>query len=1171
MNVSGIQALLMGGLIFGLLSGCSKNQDQLFEQLSSHHTGIDFVNQLYEDENLNIITFEYFYNGAGVGIIDINNDGLQDIFFSGNMVSNRLYLNKGDMRFEDITPSAGLKTMGKWANGVSVVDINHDGWMDIYVCYSGPFQNPRQRENELYINNHNNTFTEQAVKYGLADTGHSVQAAFFDYDRDGDLDVYILTNTTDETGPNIIRQKRLHGEMNNTDKLYRNNGDNTFSDVSSLAGITIEGYGLGVSICDLNSDGWPDVFVSNDYLSNDILYINQRDGTFIDQSAEYFKHTSYSAMGNDIADYNNDGLTDLIEVDMLPPDNKRQKLMLGATNYDRYRSEIQYGYSPQFMRNTLQLNGGLNCDSVPSFSEIGQLAGIYATDWSWSPLFADIDNDGWKDLLITNGYPRDITNRDFASYKAQEFIRDGNTRLIRQKLFKAIQSLDGAHLPCFAFRNNGDLTFSDKSTSWGFTQPMYSSGAAYGDLDNDGDLDYVTNNINSVAAVFENHANEMTENHYLRIKLQGPELNKQGHGTKLTLYYGKDRVQHLEYNPYRGYQSTVEQYLHFGLGTTERIDSLLILWPDQRHQVLRNINSNQALTLQWEEAKTLERKNNSSNNQPECETIFDRQKNPGITYRHRETEYADFKIERLLPHKYSEEGPAIAAGDINNDQLEDLFIGGAYNQSGEFFIQQKDGKFLRKVLTEEKKFEEDMGALLFDADNDDDNDLYVVSGGNEFEHGSGYYQDRLYINDGKGNFKQKKDALPILSASGSCVIACDFDKDYDLDLFVGGRLTPHQYPNAGTSYILQNDNGIFKDVTDQLAPALRDVGMVTSALWSDVDNDDEVDLILVGEWMPVTIFKNSDGKFPHKTEITNSTGWWNSIQSGDFDSDGDTDYVLGNLGLNSPYHTSPDEPVSLYVNDFNNDGVRESILSRFVQHVNRPVHPRDDLLQQMTSFKKKFPDYNSYSQASIDDLVSGVDSTLIIKAETFASSYLENKNENGWSLRPLPIEAQVAPVYGVLADDYDNDGILDMLLTGNSYATEVLTGRYDAFKGLFLHGDGHGNFKPTTTNRSNFLVDGNAKSLASLVNAKGDRMIVAAQNNDDMRVYESHSPSYKQIKLKPFDQYVTISQVSGNKRKIELHYGAGYLSQSSRYIMYKPGVDTVRITNSKGETRVIDH
>jgi hypothetical protein len=1164
MNVPGIQALLMGGLIFGLITACSKKQDELFEQLSTHHTGIDFVNQLYEDENLNIITFEYFYNGAGVGIIDINNDGLQDIFLTGNMVSNRLYLNKGEMRFEDITPSAGLKTMGKWANGASVVDINQDGWMDIYVCYSGPFQNPHQRANELYINNHDNTFSEQAARYGLADTGHSVQAAFFDYDRDGDLDVYILTNTTDETGPNVIRQKRLHGEMNNTDRLYRNNGDNTFADVSSTAGITIEGYGLGVSICDLNSDGWPDVFVSNDYLSNDILYINQRDGTFTDHAAEYFKHTSYSAMGNDIADYNNDGLTDLIEVDMLPPDNKRQKLMLGATNYDRYRSEIQYGYSPQFMRNTLQLNQGLTCDSVPCFSEIGQLAGIYATDWSWSPLFADVDNDGWKDLLITNGYPRDITNRDFASYKAQEFIRDGNTRLIRQKLFKAIQSLDGAHLPCFAFRNNGDLTFSDKSALWGFTQPTYSSGAAYGDLDNDGDLDYVTNNINSVAGVFENHANEITKNHYLRIKLQGTELNKQGHGVKLTLYNGKG-VQYLEYNPYRGYQSTVEQYLHFGVGTTQRIDSLQILWPDHRRQTLKNINVDQTLTIQWTKAK------NRQQNKHECETIFDQQNNSGITYRHRETEYADFKIERLLPHKYSEEGPAIAVGDINNDQLDDLFIGGAYKQSGEFFIQQRDGTFFRKVLTEEKKFEEDMGALLFDAENDGDNDLYIVSGGNEFEHGSGYYQDRLYINDGKGNFKQNKNALPSMTASGSCVIACDFDKDSDLDLFVGGRLTPHQYPNAGMSYILQNDNGIFKDVTDQLAPGLRDAGMVTSALWSDVDNDDQIDLILVGEWTPVTIFKNSGGTFPRKAEIPNSTGWWNSIQSGDFDNDGDTDYVLGNLGFNSPYQTSPAEPVSVYVNDFNNDGVRESILSRFIQHVNRPVHPRDDMLQQMASFRKQFPDYRSYSEVAIDDLISGVDSTLIIKAETFASSYLENKNENGWSLRALPIEAQVAPVYGILTDDFDNDGTLDILLTGNSYATEVLTGRYDAFKGLFLHGNGHGNFEPAYTKRSNFLVDGNAKSLALLVNVKGDRVIIAGQNNDDVRVYESHAGSYKPIKLEPLDEYVTITQATGKKRKLELYYGAGYLSQSSRYIRYTPGVDKVTITDSKGETRMLDH
>ena len=849
------------------VSNCSnKGETPLLELLPSHVTGIDFTNQLYEDEDLNIITFEYFYNGAGVGIGDINNDGLQDIFFSGNMVSNRLYLNKGDMRFEDITKKSGLRTLGKWATGVAMVDINLDGWLDIYVCYAGPFGNPQRRANELYINNGNNTFTEKADAYGLGDTGHSVQAAFFDYDRDGDLDVYILTNTTDETGPNIIRPKRLKGEMINTDRLYRNNGDRTFSDVSVEAGITIEGYGLGVSICDLNSDGWPDIFVSNDYLSNDLLYINNKDGTFTDRADQYLKHTSYSAMGNDVSDFNNDGLVDIIEVDMLPPDNKRQKLMLGATNYDRYRSEIRYGYSPQFMRNTLQLNRGPDANGDPCFSEIGQLSGIHATDWSWSALFADMDNDGWKDLLVTNGYPRDITNRDFASYKAQEFVHEGYNESVKKKLLKAVESLEGAHIPHYIFRNNGDLTFSDQSVQWGFTQPFYSTGAAYADLDNDGDLDYVTNNTNTPASIYKNHATEMSDNHFLRVSLEGSPTNRAGYGAKLFFFSGSDTLQYFEQSPYRGFQSSVDQQVHVGLGKLTRLDSLRIVWPDQRYQKLENVAVDRQITLKWNDAERDTFPGVQSDRSRYKAMFSPANDSRKIQYHHKETEYADFKIEPLLPHKYSENGPGVAVGDINGDALEDFFVGGAYNQSGQFFIQQKDGRFLSKGFTKERKYEEDMGALLFDADNDKDNDLYIVSGGNEFESGSPYYQHRLYFNDGKGNFKLNNSALPEMTSSGSCVIAADLEKDGDLDLFVGGRLTPHAYPQPGQSYILENNSGVFTDATDKIAPGLKNIGMVTAGLWTDVNNDDQVDLIIVGEWMPITLYLNNGGKLNHKPE-----------------------------------------------------------------------------------------------------------------------------------------------------------------------------------------------------------------------------------------------------------------------------------------------------------------
>lgn len=1135
--------------------------------LSPEFTGITFTNQLHEDENLNIIAFEYFYNGAGVGIGDINNDGLKDIFFSANMSSNRLYLNKGNFTFEDITDRAGLTTQGKWASGVSMVDINQDGLLDLYVCYAGPFADPKQRANELYINNGNNTFTEKAHAYGLDDTGHSVQAAFFDYDRDGDLDVYVLTNITDETGPNVIRPKRVKGEMINTDRLYRNNGNDTFTNVSREAGITIEGYGLGVSIADITRDGWPDIYVSNDYLSNDLLYVNNHDGTFTDHAAEYFKHTSYSAMGNDVSDFNNDGLLDIVAVDMLPPDNKRQKMMFGAVNYDRYRSELQYGYAPQFMRNTLQLNTGMNEHGQPAFSEIGQLAGIHATDWSWSPLFADLDNDGWKDLLVTNGYPRDITNRDFVSYRMQEFMQKGYDQSRQKKMLEALKSIDGAYLPGFVFKNNGDLTFTDQSAAWGFITPAYSTGAAYADLDNDGDLDYVTNNINGPAFVFKNHANEYTANHFLRISFSGPAGNLQGYGAKAMLYAGSDTLQYFEHFPSRGYQSTVEQELHAGLGSHTVMDSLRIEWPDGKQQVLHNVKCDQVLMIKYGDAtEGLFSDLITQDNTPSL--FVDARKARGIEYVHSETEYADFKIQPLLPHKCSQEGPGIAVGDVNGDGLEDFFVGGGFKQSGQFYLQRSDGKFQAKALTGDVKYEEDLGVLLFDADGDHDNDLYIVSGGNEFASGSPYYEDRLYINDGKGNFKRNPEALPTTNGSGSCVVAADYDRDGDLDLFVGGRLAPQHYPQAGTSYLLQNDHGRFTDVTEKVAPGLSNVGMVTSALWTDVDNDDQPDLMIAGEWMPVTVFRNMKGTF-QKTEVPNSAGWWNSVYGADFDEDGDIDYVLGNLGINSKYTTDVANPLRLYLADFNSDGSEDPVLAHYIQGVNRPAHPRDDMLHKMVSFKKKFPSYQSYSEVTMDGLVTSLNvKPVVYGASTLRTSYLENKGTEGWTLTSLPVEAQFAPVYGIATGDYDHDGHTDLMLTGNSYAPDVLTGRYDALKGLVLAGDGSGKFKPLHLRQSGVSIDGDAKALGELVTSGGRVLILATQNNDTLRVAES-TQSTRVVITKADDHYMIMVHANGKKERRELYYGAGYLSQSSRRMAVPGDVKEVVIYDKKGSRTVV--
>ncbi|HZY77974.1 MAG TPA: VCBS repeat-containing protein [Cyclobacteriaceae bacterium] len=1158
-----------------VLSCKESTPDTMFQLLSSEDTGIDFNNQIQESDSFNILTYEYIYNGGGVGIADFNNDSLKDVFFAGNLVSNKMYLNKGNFAFQDITPQANINVPGRWNSGVTVVDINNDGWLDIYVTATMR-PGAEDRRNMLFVNNGLNaegipTFTEKAGSYGIADDGYSVMAAFLDYDKDDDLDLYVLTNARMNNVPTNFRPKIADGSAVNNDRLYRNNGDGTFTNTTIEAGILLEGFGLGLAVSDFNKDGWPDIYVSNDYLSNDILYMNNGNGTFTNKIGQYIGHQSQFSMGNDVADINNDALPDIITTDMLPETNARKKTTIGNKSYSTYINNERYGYEYQYVRNMLHLNNGL--DRGVKFSEIGQLAGVYQTEWSWSPLFVDANNDGYKDLFITNGFPKDITDKDFSNYRADV----GN--IATPGLLN--DSIPVIKIPNYAFRNNGALAFTDVTEEWGLGLKSFSNGAAFADLDNDGDLDYITNNINDKAFVFKNTLNDPGEkkstNGYLDIKLEGSAGNRMGIGSKVTLF-SEGKTQYYEEFIYRGFLSSVDAQIHFGLGAASKIDSLVVTWPDGKKSVQLNVLANQVVTIAYPEHAPAPAKSVG----PAIGKMFDeRSASLNLNFKHTDNDAIDFNLQRTLPHKFSQSGPGLAVGDVNNDGLDDLVIGGSVNFNAVSYIQQKNGTFAmsktagKPLETDAGKTEEDEGLLLFDADGDNDLDLYVVGGGFEGTEPN-EYRDRLYFNN-KGTFKLDTTALPITNASGSCVRAADFDNDGDLDLFVGGRITPASYPVPGESYLLVNDKGRF---TNSASDEMKNVGMVTDALWTDYDNDGKIDLILAGEFMPLTFFHNDGGKLTKvaDTGIQGETGWWNSVVGGDFDNDGDIDYVAGNLGLNNNFQVSGAYPLKCYFKDFDGNGSIDPIVACYAREsmdgTKRdlfPVHFWEEMNSQSPKFRRKYARFKQFSKATMETLLSADDmkGAAVVEASNLSTSYVENLGGGKFRMTALPVEAQIAPVNGIVVDDIDDDGNLDVLLIGNDYGNEVFAGRYDASTGLLLKGNGVGVFTPSKSSETGFVVDGDAKALVKIT-GKGRDIYVASQNKGPLKAFVVERPNGYVCTPEKGDVFCEIKLADGKTRKQEFYFGSGYLSQSGRSIRVPKGAVSVTIHNADGKARIVD-
>lgn len=1084
-------------------------KNTLFTEVSVSISGVTFENKILESEKLHYYKYLYIFIGGGVAAADFNNDGLEDLFFTSNIYHNKLFLNKGNFKFEDITIQAGINKRIGFDAGVSIADVNNDGYLDIYICRAGWFDDDKKLANMLYINNGDLTFTEKASEFGIADTGRSIHSTFFDYDKDGDLDLYIANApATFELSSKILDLKKVQTDSLSTnsfkgsDKLYNNDGNGFFTDVSIHAGILPDlGFGLNAQIGDLNQDGWPDIYVSNDFIGPDFAYLNNKDGTFSEGRNTLFKHISYYSMGSDIGDINNDGLSDMVVLDMSPEDYIRSKTTMAMMPIDRFNKMIKNNHHHQYMHNVLQLNNGNG-----TYSEIAHLSGIAKTDWSWSCLLADFDLDGYNDLYITNGVYRDVVDRD-SNHKIDEYIKQSKGTLSEKDFFNFTQQLPQQKMVNYFFRNSGNLSFENKSTEWIQERPTFSNGAVYSDLDNDGDLDLVVNNIDENASVLKNNAREIYNKNFLQIKCKGKNKNKFGVGTKVKLYQSDGKIQSRTLMNSRGYLSSVSGKLHFGLDENINIKKIEILWPDGNIQVLKDVKRNTLLTIDYKKSKRFQ----------EDEVIKDIEKifnEVAIDYKHIDSSFNDFEKQLLLPHKLSQTGPAFATTDINADTLEDIFIGGAHNFPAQLLLALPGGKYKNVVVDAfiKDKVYEDIAACFFDLDNDGDKDLYVVSGSYEFDKNSMFLEDRLYINDGTGNFSRSKRSVPSLNTAGSIVVASDFDKDGDNDLFVGGRVIPGEYPYAPKSYLLINENGKLVNKTKERSPEIENIGMVTDAQWKDIDDDGDTDLILSGEWMGIEVLINDKGYLRTKDEykeLSETKGWWNTILVEDVDNDGDQDIIAGNLGLNYKFKATKKEPFHVYTNDFDANGTKDIVLAKYYKSKQVPVRGKSCTAAQMPFLKQKIKNYNDFANADMDAIFGkAITSSLHYEVTEFRSGIFMNTGQNEFVFTPFSIEAQKTPINSIVYSDLDGDEIKDILMAGNNYQSEVETTRSDAGVGVFLKGSKNNGFSCVRNKVTGFYADKDVRGLMLLKSQKNQYLFIV-NNNSSHQQYKLNRNIHK--------------------------------------------------------------